>query len=323
MTPPPCTTESCDGFCPDNAYLCGRCVRKVERYLGDLPALLAELEITATRRARISERAGPRSKKAEVYWRGSGSLGDGTDDLATSLEAFTRSPFNWKASDDLYAARNTLTSWVRIMEEESGRQCTVLGPVPLGPCCWKCKHKSCWTIRAHDHLDEAAMCLWLIRQLEWFRQRRDATEFYDEIHHLYRFVLRVIDRPDPLLFAGACDYCTHPGPDGEALKVNLYARLGAEKVACRECGVEYDVALRRGDMLADAEGMLFNAASIALAVAMFGADLKVERIRKWASRGSIVAHGVDHQGRPTYRLGDILDKLAGDAVRRAEKESVA
>lgn len=323
MTPPPCTTEGCDGHTPDNAYICPRCCRKLERYLGDMPALLVELEITATRQARISDRSGPRSKRSEVYWRRAGATGDSIDDLATSMEALARSPFNWKAADDLYAARNALTSWVRIMEDESGRRCTADGPPPLGPHCWKCKHKSCWTIRTHDYIDEAAMCLWLIRQLEWFRQRREATEFYDEIKHLHAAILEAIDRSVPLIFAGACSTCRTIEPDGTILKINLYARLGAKTVRCHKCGSEYDTAARRDQMLADAWGMLFNAATIALAAASFGYETKVERIWKWKQRGLITPRGVDVNGYPTYRLGDILGKLQDDQRRREEKAGVA
>jgi len=323
MTAPPCTTDGCDGFCHDQAWICPRCVRKLERYLGDLPALMVELEITATRQSRISDRSGPRSKRSEVYWRRAGATGDTHDDLATSMEALARSPFNWKASDDLYAARNALTSWVRILVDEGAE---LLGPVPVGPICWsrpRCTHMTCWQVRTHEMLDEAALCLWLLRQLDWFRSRREATEFYDDIKHLHGAILRAIDRSVPLIFAGSCTTCKTVEPDGTVLKINLYARLGANTVRCHKCGSEYDTAARRDQMLTDAWGMLFNSAGIALAAASFGYELKGERIRKWKQRGLITPRGMDADGNPTYRLGDIFDKLHADQARRDAKAGAA
>jgi len=323
VTAPPCTTDGCDGYTPDNAWLCPKCVRKLERMLGELPALMAELEITATRRARISDRSGPRSKRADVYWRRAGATGDSHDDLATSMEALARSPFNWKAADDLYAARNTLTGWVRVLIDEGAE---LLGPVPVGPVCWtrpRCTHMTCWQVRTHEMLDETALTLWLMRQLPWFRRRREATEFYEEIKHLHGAILRAIDRSVPLIFAGSCSTCKTVEPDGTVLKVHLYARLGANTVRCHKCGSEYDMAARRDQMLDDAWGMLFNAATSALAAASFGYETKVERIWKWKERGLITPRGVDVNGYPTYRLGDILGKLQDDQRRREAKAGAA
>jgi len=73
----------------DSAFYCNDCLEQLGQRIGEMPALLRELEVTATRQAVIGSGDGGR-KSAE-----------------------TALPFNVNAADLLATARNTLTTWVR------------------------------------------------------------------------------------------------------------------------------------------------------------------------------------------------------------------
>lgn len=280
----------------DSAYYCDDCLDMLARVLGDLPGLLRELEVTATRQARLGDTSGPRSRKVEVYWQHSASsVADEAD--ATSADALRRVPFHFWASDLLASARNQIVTWARIADEESDR------PLPSAAAA-----------------DEHGLCQYLIERLGWFRMRQESVELNDEFTWLRAKALRYIDRSAALLFAGSCDYCKDE--DGKKNQ-NLYARIGAVTITCSPCGTVYDVADRREQMLAEAEDMLFSATVMATAVVSFGERVTPHRIHVWADRGRIMARGLDVNGHPTYRVGDVLDKLYADQLRREAKAGVA
>lgn len=111
---------------------------------------------------------------------------------------------------------------------------------------------------------------------------------------------RVIDRPADRWFAGPCDECD----------VDLYARPGAVQVVCPVCQHVYDVNERRVWLLQVAEDHLAYAALIAQALTSLGTRVTPDLLWQWAKRGRIIAHGIDRQGRPLYRIGDVIDELA-------------
>lgn len=111
---------------------------------------------------------------------------------------------------------------------------------------------------------------------------------------------RIIDRPADRWFAGPCDQC---GQD-------IYAQPGAVQVACPDCRYVYDVNERRVWLLQVAEDHLAYGTLIAQALTSLGTRVTPELLWQWARRGRIVAHGVDRQGRPLYRIGDVMDELA-------------
>jgi hypothetical protein len=43
-------------------------------------------------------------------------------------------------------------------------------------------------------------------------------------------------------------------------------------------------------------------------------------IRNYADRGRIVAHGVDRKGRPTYRVGDVVEVIRQVEMERSRLE---
>lgn len=211
-------------------------------------------------------------------------------------------PYDPRATEAAWVLRSALVGWVRVLGESRLH----------GPRCVDCGHPSCWLTVATPADDLPAMAWWLLARVERLVMHLAAEEVVDEVCSAVRSATRLIDRPAPLWFAGPCDAPV----DGPRCGVDLYARPDAPKVRCRECGAEYDVAARKAWMLDAIEDALFPAAHAAHVLTSLGWPCTGERIRQWASRGRVVAHGTDGQGRPVYRVGE-LRVLLVEAHERA------
>ena len=94
MSSEPCAVEWCDRPVGDGR-VCQACANRLERALGDVPALWEELDTVLTKQARYAA--------AEAH-RGERAL-----------------PFNPEASELGWVLRNTLSTWCRLIAEERGR----------------------------------------------------------------------------------------------------------------------------------------------------------------------------------------------------------
>lgn len=94
MSTDPCMVDWCDRPVGDG-YVCQRCADRLERALGDVPALWEELDTVLTKQARYA---------AAEARRGERSL-----------------PFNPEASEIGWVLRNTLSTWCRLIAEERGK----------------------------------------------------------------------------------------------------------------------------------------------------------------------------------------------------------
>jgi hypothetical protein len=224
----------------------------------------------------------------------------GSDGGRKSAE--TPLPLNWRAAELLDQARTVLTTWARDIWESS--------TPPAGPHCVRCAHPSC-QLMTPPAPSNVGLIGYLIRHIAWMRQRAEAVELFRDVRQVRHGAMQVIDRPPEQLYAGPCDAC------GE----DLYCQPGAALVRCRttDCRSAYDVQQRREWLLAAAEDYLATALMISRAVTSLGMPVTYDRIRKWASRDRIAAHSVDRDGRPLYRVGDVLAILQADLVRQAEK----
>ena len=90
----PCLVDWCDRPVGDG-YVCQHCADRLERALGDVPALWEELDVVLTKQARYA---------AAEFRRGERAL-----------------PFNPEASEIGWVLRNTLTTWCRVVAEERGK----------------------------------------------------------------------------------------------------------------------------------------------------------------------------------------------------------
>jgi hypothetical protein len=206
-------------------------------------------------------------------------------------------PYGERASEAAWVLRSTLVGWVQVLaERDSGS---------FGPFCPQCEHVSCGIIRLGPWPDDTlqAMARWLWLRHERLTRHPAADEAHDEITSAVRQAERAIDRHAERWYAGPC-VCTE----------DIYARPGAAMVTCPACGSQYDVAERRGYLLEAAEDTLAGATLIAQALTSLGQPVTPDRVWKWAQRGRIVAHGTDLRGRPLYRVGDVIELLAGERV---------
>jgi hypothetical protein len=98
----------------------------------------------------------------------------------------------------------------------------------------------------------------------------------------------------------------------------LYALEHDEWVRCRACAETWSVEVRRADLLAQVADQLVGAKLLAEVLAgMTREKVSHDRVRMWASRGRLLAHGRDRRGRWAYRIGD------GVALLTASRRRVA
>jgi hypothetical protein len=162
--------------------------------------------------------------------------------------------------------------------------------------------------RAQGIADDAA---WLRRRRADLLARPDAAAVVDAVLRAIAHAVRTIDRPPASWYAGVC-WAPLEGPGQLQCPADLYAPAGAVAITCRACGARHDAERRRAWLLEQVEDRLAPATLLARAISGLGANVNPGRIRAWAHRGRIVAHGIDPRGRPLYRVGDVLDALQQD-----------
>lgn len=168
--------------------------------------------------------------------------------------------------------------------------------------------------------DLPSIAVWLLARVERLAMHHAAGEAVDVICSAVRSAIRLVDRPPDLLFAGQCGNVL----DGQVCETGLYARPDAARVRCHGCDRIYDMADRRADMLDAVEGMLFRAADMAHVLTSLGWPCTQGQIRQWASRGRVVAHGVDGQAHPVYRVSEVRERLVVAREReQAKRERMA
>jgi hypothetical protein len=221
--------------------------------------------------------------------RGNGNGGSGKAD--------SRSPLDLDATDRLDAVQGTLTTLARDIAEAA--QIEFAGPTPADPLRWACS--------------------WLHGRMEWARHAVDGHEpwairTFGEIYDCAREMRRLTNGPADRELVGMCD-CG---------KV-LYAAPGRTVVQCpaKTCQLRWEVAQSRAILRDALDGKLVTAAEAARLGAYLDTDRSQEQIRKlinaWSSRGMVVAHGLV-DGEPTFRFGDVADRLAA-TPRRAVRET--
>lgn len=160
--------------------------------------------------------------------------------------------------------------------------------------------------------------------LPWLAHRPEVGEALADVAAAARVVAGIARGPSEMKYLGPCgaefDIATLDQPDRVlTCDGDVYGRAGAEKGACRTCGAEVKQAERRAWLDDVVREHVFTARDIADAH-----GLNVKTIRTWAERGQLAEHGHDRDGRPLYRVGEVLDLAAESAARResnrAERE---
>lgn len=157
---------------------------------------------------------------------------------------------------------------------------------------------------------------WLRARVDHVRNHADGAQLADELARITDRATRLVDRPPERWYAGVC---SAPTDDGDCAQ-DLYAATSAGLVPCPRCKTVHDIAKRRAVLLHAAEDVLATASEAARAIVVWsdyerGETRLVRRISAWADRRRIAVRGHRSERgrqRPVYRIGDILDLLAGD-----------
>lgn len=202
-------------------------------------------------------------------------------------------PFDERAGNVLAATRLTLVGWVRVLHDSQ-------------PGVWLA-----------DGIP--AMTAWLLgRASTQIRVHPAGDQLAVQVAELEDAASRTVDLCPDLWFAGVCG-ALRPGFP-EMCPEWLYAEMRTGMVECRRCHTKHDVAERRQLLLDAADDQLETATHLAQALTRLGEPVTPERIRKWSERGRLAVHGVDPNGHPMYRVGEVrrlLDEAAEREARRA------
>jgi hypothetical protein len=239
---------ACSRRIPDEGTLCWTCTETVEVHLGQLVALVGDLEVTRTRQARLGL-GGPRGKGSEL-------------------------PLMWHegASRAIDLLAQDVAGWVDRLAQVEGEG----------------------LVR-----DLKLLCASMakIRLANWAPEMARGVET-----HTAR-AMRVLDRPEEVRYLGPCP--------GAGCGEDLYVLEHDEWVRCGACSEMWNVEERRADVLGQLGDVLVGAKALAeVLTGMTGEKVSHDRVRVWASRGRILAHGHDRKGRPVYRVGDGVALLA-------------
>ena len=254
----PCMVDWCDRPVAEG-WVCQTCANRLERALGDIPALWAELDVVLTRQARYSDPEGRGGDKAL--------------------------PFNPTASEIGWVLRNTLSTWCRLIAEERGR-----------------------VLPASD--TPAAVAGWLLHHTTWLRHHRAGHEAVEEITSVVGKIRQAVDRPAERIYAGPCKDCNG----------DMYAKPDAATVACRPCGLEYDVAEMVAWMHSELRGKLVTAREATVLLGRMGLPVQQKTIDKWRERDRLTEHSQDRDGKRLYLFDDLVT-LAAASEPREKKAS--
>lgn len=198
-------------------------------------------------------------------------------------------PYDVRASQAAGALRVTLVGWVRVLDDEPD--------VGNGL---------------------ADMGQWLLERFGKLVQHAAAQEMCEEICDVVRQADEAVDRRPERAYAGQCAEC----------QTHMYAKAGRAMVRCPGCEATYSVAERREWLMNELHDYLAHSVRLSRLVGWLGLTIADSTIRWWAGKRRIVAHGTDSEGRPLYRLGEVVAmhyaaKEAREAKAKSKCEKVA
>lgn len=300
------------------AWLCDDCQKTLRWALVNVGSYLADLETVATRRARFGVTGNTKGSIGKavplpVDMRFVSAGPPPKNDLSGRPRGATIAP----GSQLKWDAWNTIVAWCRVIMED---QPEVAGPVHVD-----CLDVSCSQIRRrrYPRNTTASMLHYLARQFRLIVSEEWAPVILDEMLDLERRLARMVDRPADRWYAGKCSARDPFDPAGVMCTSELYANADRGWIDCPGCGTRHDVAERRDFLLAEAKDILVTATEAARALLAWtdydGTETKlVDRIRKWRDRDKDPLEVRDvtslaGRDRHLYRLGDIQERLIGDA----------
>lgn len=152
----------------------------------------------------------------------------------------------------------------------------------------------------------------LASRVEEVRSDPEAARVLDEVRRVVEDATKAVDRHVVSLWFGVCGRLVEGRP-GEAYPCpgDLYGPVDEALVSCPRCGAYQDAQARRSAVLTAALDRDLPAADLARLSAAYGLPVTSGKVRLLASRGKLNPSGTSADGRPVYRVGDLLDLLAG------------
>lgn len=294
-TCPVCARDQIHGL------LCHDCTSLLERNLSEVASILAELDVTLAKQARIEQG-------------GAGGL------------ARERNPIAEKAIDPRWVLGNVLGTWARDVSGETwlpdvGYVWVRRNPhaVTEGPYCLACTHRSCQTIRAEERRPRQPVAAqaagYLLDSIDPIRRHPAVVELVDEVLDAIRLARRTIDRYADRQYLSVC----RAVQGGVECTEELWASPAATEVTCRVCGTEYEVAERRAQLLKLAEDMLFGVKE----ASQFVGEVGRIRVSEASIRGYLHRKRLSYRTGTLIRLGDLLAIVIQDGEHTSERGSAA
>lgn len=140
---------------------------------------------------------------------------------------------------------------------------------------------------------------------DWIAAHPDGPNAVDELTAALRQARWAIDRPADRRYLGLCQ---GHRTDGTPCRQALFARDDQTTVECRRCHHPWPVDELLAELRARIEDHELPAADAARLLTEVGVRVDVNTIRQWKRRGQIQSTGDTIDGRPLYRIGDILDR---------------
>lgn len=219
-----------------------------------------------------------------------------------------RDLLDYGAGARLDAVQFALTGWVRDLD-----------------------HSGTWTPAEGEVIPQAAA--WLTDRLEIIRHVPHVDDILREIWDCLMAMRSVVAAPAGRVYLGVCgaqrahgglccggvcfeddftDECDcwcHRG-EPEKCDGDVYGKPDKPSAVCNKCGAYYDQAERRVQVAKLVQGGCYRASQLEHAY-----GLNAATVRKWAERELIVAREQDGQGRPMYRLDEVLAVAASESER--------
>ncbi len=323
---------------PTDMFLCTTCTNALEKVIAELPAGINDLQIAATRQAKID------SPQRIVTIPDEDAV---IDDEHRKIPAYLRSkharialiatpmPVNLDAATLHAQAVNGISTWARHLAETRGVDFPARDRLANG-----------WPVTLET------MCTWLVENIDSIRLDEAAGQIYTQLLDLAACIENATDRHAPDVFAGRCESMVTSlvivddtlVPAVDRCGRDLFCHEDDDTVKCPGCGTTYDLAKQRASMLDLADDEWARPQLIADALTELDEPVNASTLRTWilrdervgrraegpvhktcshsscsdmrrVDRGAgdrplILQRGIDDDGRALYRVGDVRARIA-------------
>jgi hypothetical protein len=235
---------------------------------------------------------------------------------------------NARASEQVDAARNTLTTWVRHLCETRG--VTFMPPKSVGSA-FAGPLQPGWRRLARDYRPtNAELCEWLAAHVKAIACDEAAGQCYEEIKTLIESIERLVNRPVPWQMLGKCT--TWNEHTRTACGTDLRCREGTIEITCPACRRTHNTAHLKLMMMKELEREKFTADEIIKLNRRLPEDYRISErtLRRWrkpgrngevklkpcgyrrASDGREVINRHSEDDEPLYRWIDVTRARADD-----------